>query len=39
LHDQAQIYEIKYLRSVKAFNGLREVFEALTRAAVGSPLL
>ena len=31
LHDQAKIYETKYLQSVKAFGGVREVFETLTR--------
>jgi HAD superfamily hydrolase (TIGR01549 family) len=31
LHDQAHIYETKYLRSIKAFCGVREVFETLTR--------
>jgi phosphoglycolate phosphatase-like HAD superfamily hydrolase len=30
LQDQAHIYETKYLHSVKAFGGVREVFEALT---------
>ena len=38
LQDQAQIYETKYLHSVKAFGGVREVFETLTGAAAGSPL-
>ena len=32
LQDQAHIYETKYLHSVKAFGGVREVFEALTDA-------
>jgi hypothetical protein len=31
LHDQGKIYEDKYLDSVKAFRGMRKVFEALTR--------
>src|SRR4051794_2867092 len=31
LEAQGKIYEGKYLRSVKAFSGVREVFEALTR--------
>jgi HAD superfamily hydrolase (TIGR01549 family) len=30
LQDQARVYETKYLHSVKAFRGVREVFEALT---------
>ena len=38
LHDQAHIYETKYLHSVKAFGGVREVFETLTGAAAGSLL-
>ena len=31
LHDQAHIYENKYLHTVKAFDGVREVFETLSR--------
>ena len=31
LHGQAQIYESKYLHTVKAFRGVRDVFETLTR--------
>ena len=31
LHDRAHIYETKYLHTVKAFDGEREVFETLTR--------
>ena len=38
LHDQAHIYETKYLHTVKAFGGVREVFETLPGAAAGSPL-
>jgi phosphoglycolate phosphatase-like HAD superfamily hydrolase len=31
LHGQAQIYKNKYLNTVKAFDGVQEVFETLTR--------
>jgi hypothetical protein len=31
LHDQLNIYQTKYLHTVKAFGGVREVFETLTR--------
>jgi HAD superfamily hydrolase (TIGR01549 family) len=31
LHNRAHIYETKYLHSVKAFRGVREVFETLAR--------
>jgi beta-phosphoglucomutase-like phosphatase (HAD superfamily) len=31
LHGQTQIYENKYLHTVKAFDGVQEVFETLTR--------
>jgi hypothetical protein len=33
LHGQAQIYESKYLHTVKAFRGVRDVFETLPGAA------